>query len=44
MGKTQIREIDQKVKLKNSGLQKNQIKRSNETQMAQKQGPFTNLD
>ena len=33
-GKTQIRRSNQKVQLKNSGLQKESIKRSNETQTA----------
>ena len=45
MGKTQIRRSNQKVQLKNSGLQKrNKTNRETKLKLRKKQDPFTNLD
>ena len=44
MGKTQKKYLTRKLNLRTPVCKKNQIKRSNETQTAKKQNPFTNLD
>ena len=44
MGKTEIRDLTRKFNLRTPVCEKNQIKRSNETQTAKKQDPFTNLN